>query len=273
MWKHRKLAILVSVGVFLATLFPSIGGTVVNHNYQMEWQEVTSGTEENLNDIWGSDAYNIFVVGDNGTILHYNGISWSIMSSPTSEDIVDIWGRDWNDVYAVGDSGTQIHFNGSTWSNMGAIPHPVGRVSGIAGNSTDTYCSTWGDIEGGDDGADIMKLYGGNWESRDPAERYCPSNMSDWVECLYTRKNYNFNGIHVNDNGTVYTGGYDQIASRPVAYVDKIDISSNFLNDEVILGVFGGGLKRLFRWYKFPIKPRYRHSVKINQRHGHQFQS
>jgi hypothetical protein len=34
-----------------------------------------------LNNIWDSSGENIFSVGENGTILHYNGSTWSAMNS------------------------------------------------------------------------------------------------------------------------------------------------------------------------------------------------
>jgi hypothetical protein len=34
---------------------------------------MNSGTMEDLNDVWGSSGNNVFAVGENGTILQYDG--------------------------------------------------------------------------------------------------------------------------------------------------------------------------------------------------------
>ncbi|MCJ7739600.1 MAG: PKD domain-containing protein [Anaerolineae bacterium] len=73
-------------------------------------------TLQSLNSIWGYDAGHVFVVGDWGTILRFDGEAWTTLPSGTTEHLVDIWGRNPHDVYAVGLHGTLLHFDGSTWT-------------------------------------------------------------------------------------------------------------------------------------------------------------
>ncbi len=61
----------------------------------------------------------IFSVGDNGTILHYDGQSWSQMESGTHKRLTGIWGSSPNDIYVVGFSGIIIHYDGIAWSSVG----------------------------------------------------------------------------------------------------------------------------------------------------------
>ena len=61
-----------------------------------------------LRRIWGKDANNTWAVGDNGTILKWNGSSWSSQSSGTTQDLYGVWGSDANNVWAVGYNGTII---------------------------------------------------------------------------------------------------------------------------------------------------------------------
>ena len=42
--------------------------------------------------IWGSSINDLYIVGDNGNIVHYNGSSWTKIESGTDVDIQDIWG-------------------------------------------------------------------------------------------------------------------------------------------------------------------------------------
>ena len=68
--------------------------------------------------IWGSSSSNIFAVGDNATILHYDGKAWSSMNSSTEKYLTKIRGLNSKCVYAVGDDGLIIHFDGKKWNDM-----------------------------------------------------------------------------------------------------------------------------------------------------------
>ena len=52
-----------------------------------EWRQMYSGTTTQLWDVWGSSPSDVFVVGDNSTILHYDGTSWSPMDNPTTKSL------------------------------------------------------------------------------------------------------------------------------------------------------------------------------------------
>jgi len=68
-------------------------------------------TENWLMDIWGSSENNIFTVGVNGTILHFNGSTWSKMENDIAHGLTGIWGISAKDIYAIG--GNNIyHYNG-----------------------------------------------------------------------------------------------------------------------------------------------------------------
>ncbi len=246
------LTVVCGVGMMLGLAIPGLA--VVDHTKPMLWTELDSGTTEVLNDVWGSGSNNVFAVGSNGTILHYNGTSWSSMSSPVVEDVNSIWGRSATDIYAVGDSGVQLHYNGSTWSSMGAIPHPVGIVSDVYGSSTETYCTTYGDIDGGIGGGEVMKLYGGNWESTS-SERFC-----DTTDCMSDRQNDRLNAIYVQEStGDVYVGGYGPIDGLPVLW-RKTDSSGfhdinngSIQNYQAILGIWGIGNTTFFTGVNYTI--------------------
>ena len=70
----------------------------------------------NLHSVWGSDASHVWMVGDGGQILFFNGSFWSQVSSPTTEPLLTVWGTSATNVFAGGGIGTIVHFNGSTWS-------------------------------------------------------------------------------------------------------------------------------------------------------------
>jgi photosystem II stability/assembly factor-like uncharacterized protein len=117
-------------------------GTILHYN-GCTWSSMESGTSELLEGIWGTsgekiltggrDCVNldVFAVGREGTILHYDGYAWSPMESGTTKWLHGIWGSSVTDVFAVGNLGTILHYDGSTWSDM-------------AQDSKDEYRSVWG---------------------------------------------------------------------------------------------------------------------------------
>ena len=96
------------------------------------------GEAPTLSGVWGSSDNNVFIVGRNGAIFHYDGKSWTRMvesnrpvrfgpwhgalSERTSngikgwpEELHAIWGSSRNNVYAVGRNAI-VHYNGIQWS-------------------------------------------------------------------------------------------------------------------------------------------------------------
>jgi len=53
--------------------------------YNGAWSEVTAGTNNILSAIWGAVEFDLYAVGDFGTIVRYNGTGWSPMVSGTTE--------------------------------------------------------------------------------------------------------------------------------------------------------------------------------------------
>jgi len=68
-----------------------------------------------LNEIWGAEDGTLFVVGDSGTVLRYDGEAWQIADTPTSSPFLGIWGTGPTDVWAVG--GKYVgHYDGVEWT-------------------------------------------------------------------------------------------------------------------------------------------------------------
>lgn len=52
-----------------------------------------------------TSSSDVYAVGSFGTILHYGGTGWSEMTSGTIQGLDAVWGTASSDVYAVGDYG------------------------------------------------------------------------------------------------------------------------------------------------------------------------
>jgi hypothetical protein len=68
--------------------------------------------------VWGRSRSDVFVVGGDDTILHYDGKAWSSITSPTKNHLYGIWGSSISNIFAVGKGGTILHYDGKVWSNM-----------------------------------------------------------------------------------------------------------------------------------------------------------
>ena len=70
----------------------------------------------------------VFVVGDQGTALHFDGSEFVKHDVPTDQDLWGVWGASPDDVWAVGGDGraeghaTLLHFDGTSWS---AVDQPA----------------------------------------------------------------------------------------------------------------------------------------------------
>jgi len=46
-----------------------------------------------INKIWGNSSNDLYIIGNNGSIAHYNGANWQRIESGTTTNIKDIWGK------------------------------------------------------------------------------------------------------------------------------------------------------------------------------------
>jgi photosystem II stability/assembly factor-like uncharacterized protein len=60
------------------------------------------------------------VVGQKGTLLHYQGNSWQRVELETGEDLISAWGTSASDVVVVGGRGTGVlsHYDGKKWATQ-----------------------------------------------------------------------------------------------------------------------------------------------------------
>ncbi len=101
------------------------------------WPSVREGTSI-LRAVWGSSEKDVFAVGWDGMILHYDGNRWQAMDSGTGEALRHVWGYDAGTVFAVGGdtSGPVIvRYDGTAWNLV--YTRPAGLLNGVWGISPD----------------------------------------------------------------------------------------------------------------------------------------
>jgi hypothetical protein len=108
-----------------------IDGVATIGNWMSAGQNLTTDT---LYAIWGHSSTDLWVVGDRGWILHWDGSAWTQEGAGlTPNNLRGIWGTG-SDVWAVGMRGTILHRNNGGWSKESADP-PSNDLFGVGGSS------------------------------------------------------------------------------------------------------------------------------------------
>jgi len=100
--------------------------------------------------IFGFTANNIFAVGTNGRVYHWDGTKWKqqvclgigdgCSGLLNGEQLNAIWGTSSQELFAVGVGGVIVHYDGQRWTKMSSGAEiNLWDVWGF--NSTDVYCA------------------------------------------------------------------------------------------------------------------------------------
>lgn len=79
--------------------------------------------------VWGAHPAAVWVVGQNGVILHWDGAAWTEEASGVGVDLIALWGADDEHVVAVGgrSNGVVATWDGSAWRSTTL------RTAGLSG--------------------------------------------------------------------------------------------------------------------------------------------
>ena len=129
------------------------------------WSAVESGTTANLRGVWSASADAAWTVGPTPTVLRWDGLSWTDDAPAVEWTPQDVWGTGPDDVWAVGGPGLVLHRSGGTWTE-----EPTGVVMG------GRFFGVWGDpgVKVFTVGENSMirdrELPAGSWNTRLPPE-------------------------------------------------------------------------------------------------------
>lgn len=65
--------------------------------------------------VGGTGANDVWVVGNLGTAMHYDGNKWAGTLPGGPQDLRGVWSASPNDVWAAGNGGAILHWTGTTW--------------------------------------------------------------------------------------------------------------------------------------------------------------
>ena len=112
--------------------------TSVTQEQEIIWNSMESKTSSWLSHVWGTSSSNVFVVGNQSLILHYDGAEWSSMTQTTQNNLHNIFGLSETDIVAVGADGTINQYDGTDWE---LIPPVVDTfLWGLWGINDIMYC-------------------------------------------------------------------------------------------------------------------------------------
>lgn len=107
------------------------------------WPDKTDST---IRGIWAASPTDVFTVGRQATVTHFDGSSWTPVDVPVRNamggrenyDLQAIWGSSPSDIFITGANGTILHYNGTSWDpqaapSSGASP----KLQGIWGSAPD----------------------------------------------------------------------------------------------------------------------------------------
>jgi hypothetical protein len=109
-----------------------------------------------LRGVWGSSATNMYVVGDSGVVLRYDGSAWTRMTTGTTAQLNRVWGTSSTNVYAATSTGRLLRWNGTTWSFVAGVQAPGALWSVWGTSSTNIYAVG--------DGGVVLRYNGTSWQ-------------------------------------------------------------------------------------------------------------
>ena len=135
-------------------------GTILHYD-GASWTPQTSGTALALFGVWGVSGSDVFAVGQHGIVLHYDGTRWAVQPTQDTSRLAGVWGSSDRDVFAVGDDGTILHFDGTTWTRQ--MRDTTLWLSGVWGSSGSNVFAVGGH-------GTILHYNGTDWlaQRRDP---------------------------------------------------------------------------------------------------------
>jgi hypothetical protein len=131
-----------------------------------QWTVVNSPTTDNLFGLYSIDANNVWAVGNNATVIKWNGSTWQTTGSiGVTQQRFTIWASSANNIYAggAGTNNALIHYNGTSWNNITVASNwGSGSVRSIWGSSANSVWITGGPGTSG--AARARRFNGSTWE-------------------------------------------------------------------------------------------------------------
>jgi hypothetical protein len=91
------------------------------------WTLMQSDPTWKFNAVVRTGATEAFAVGNKG-VLRYNGSTWTTFPAPSANELVDIWGTSASELYTIDTNGTLSRYTGSQWQTQN-LPGSVSAIA------------------------------------------------------------------------------------------------------------------------------------------------
>lgn len=124
---------------------------------------------ETLRAAWAASPDDVWLVGDHGSLLHYDGASFTSHNLPEHTGLRAVHGSAADDVWAVGDDGHVFHYDGQSWRSQdvseligGGVEPSAGGLYGIFAAAPDAVWAV------GTSGVSALVLFydGERWQNQ-----------------------------------------------------------------------------------------------------------
>ena len=192
-------------------------------------KEIPKPTFETINDVWVDSSYAV-AVGDNGTILVFNGSQWIPVNSGTANHLNAIWQNGSGNYYIAGCSGTVLTMTSTPPFSVSTMTGaPVVDLWGIYGNSGTEFF-----IVGAGGTIRRYDIITPGWTIHDIASG--PDFLDIWCDTS--------DAVVVGTSGSIYRSAYSAPnwgaftpESKPATITDTLtSISGSMYNDLNIVG-------------------------------------
>jgi hypothetical protein len=107
------------------------------------WTAAPSPDSLGLSAVFAFSDENVWAVGAQGAIVHFDGTVITRADSPTTSTLYGIWGAAPDDIWAVGEDGALVHFDGNAWSFVPGGEDELHAVWGSGPNDVYTVGGTF----------------------------------------------------------------------------------------------------------------------------------
>ena len=96
------------------------------------WQAMDSGTEDSLRGVWASGPDDVYAVGDDETVLRYDGSAWTELFGSGFADYFGVTGFEAEHIVAPREDDAVYFSDGVSWR-----PEPGGEIEAVHGTAPD----------------------------------------------------------------------------------------------------------------------------------------
>ena len=89
----------------------------IYHYDGSSWSE-TFDSGDDLNDVYMVSSSLGYAVGKDGDVFEFNGTTWNQLTAPTGEDLEGVWAFSSTEVWVVGKKDALYRWNGASWQDM-----------------------------------------------------------------------------------------------------------------------------------------------------------